>query len=176
VFENEDGFRTERFSAMNASISLTVPAQKALTVQITPTDQVSQIIQEFNIFKTSLALRQQALQMLTNVGSNVTAAAIQSGVQSPDARNLFNQSLAEYGVAQQMFQSENYTGAILHAQKSLDLLHQGQSTEKQYQQQQKQEEQQELLTRNSEIIAAVVVVLIAACAIYLRKRRRSTTH
>jgi hypothetical protein len=179
VFENEDGFRTERFSAMNASISLTLPAHEALTVQITPTDQVSQMIQEFNIFKTSLALRQQALQMLANVGSNVTAATIRSGVQSPDARNLLNQSLAEYGVAQQMFQSDNYTGAILHAQKSLDLLHQAQSKENQYEQQQKQEEQQELsATRTSEIIAAVVVAVMAAgaLAIYLRKRRRSTSH
>jgi GH35 family endo-1,4-beta-xylanase len=131
----------------------------------------------FSLVLRSLALRDQASLMLSSVGSNVTAIE-RTPLQSSQAKNLLNQSLDEYHRAEQLFQSKDYPGTIQHAQKALDLVHQAQSTENQYQQQQKQEEQQELLTRTSEIIAAVVVAVIAAgaLAIYLRKRRRSTTH
>jgi hypothetical protein len=119
----------------------------------------------------------QASQLLSSIGSNVTAIE-RTALQSSEAKNLLNQSLDEYRLAEQLFQSKDYPGTIQHAQKALDLIHQAQSTENQYQQQQKQEEQQELLTRSSEIIAGVVVAVMAAgaLAIYLRKRRRSATH
>jgi hypothetical protein len=131
----------------------------------------------FSLVLRSLALRDQASLMLSSVGSNVTAIE-RTALQSSEAKNLLNQSLDEYRLAEQSFQSKDYPGTIQHAQKALDLIHQAQSTENQYQQQQKQEKQQELLTRTSEIIAAFVVAVIAAgvLAIYLRKRRRSTSH
>jgi hypothetical protein len=120
----------------------------------------------------TLALHDQASQILASLGSNITAIE-RTPLQSSEAKNLLNQSLDQYRLAEQSFQSKDYPGTIQHAQKALDLIHQAHSTENQYQQQQK-----ELLTRTSEIIAAVVVAVMAAgaLAIYLRKRRRSTSH
>jgi HEPN domain-containing protein len=98
-------------------------------------------------------------------------------LQSSEAKNLLNQSLDQYRLAEQSFQSKDYPGTIQHAQKALDLIHQAQSTENQYQQQQKQQEEQQLLTRIVEVVVVVAVLggCAAAAVSYVRRRKRSAT-
>jgi hypothetical protein len=135
------------------------------------------IASAYNADEESLASSSEASHVLTNVASNITAAG-GSAFQSPDAKKTFSQAYDEYYVAQQMFQSKNYTGVLQHAQKALDLIQQAQSAEKEYQQQQMQLQQQLLATRIAEIIVAVAVPVIVAGAliIYLGKRKRSDSH
>ena len=116
------------------------------------------------------ALRNLPSQMLLIVGSNLTATSGGISFQSSEAKNLLNQSFHEYHTAEQMFQSKDYAAALQHAQKALDLIHQAQTKENQYQQQQ-------LLARIAEIAAALAVPV--ACAVtaasYLRRRKLSAS-
>jgi hypothetical protein len=120
----------------------------------------------FSLSLRSLASRDQASQMLSKVGLNLTAISGGVAFQSPEAKNLLNQSLGEYRMGEQMFQSKNYTGALQHAQKALDLIQQAQTRENKYQEQQ-------LLTRIAEIAVAVAVPVgcAVAAASYLRRKR-----
>jgi hypothetical protein len=131
----------------------------------------------FSLVLRSLALRSQASQMLASVGSNLTAPGGEA-FQSAEAGSLLDQSLAEYRVAEQLFQSKNYTGVLQHARKALDLIQQAQLKEKEHQQQQQQLQQQILATRIAEIVVAVAVPVVAAGALvyYLGKRKRSNSH
>jgi ribosomal protein L40E len=124
------------------------------------------MIRKFNEFRTSLALRQQALQMLASVESNITAVQL-GAFQNSEAENLLNQSFDEYDLAKQLFQSKNYTGVLQHARKALDLIQQAQLKENQYQ-------QQLLATRIAEIALAVAVpvVVVGAAILHLRKRAK----
>jgi GH35 family endo-1,4-beta-xylanase len=95
----------------------------------------------FPLVLRSLALREQASQMLMKLGSNLIPTFTNPGeiftiYHSPDARNLLNQSYGEYLVAEQMFRSKDYAGALQHAQKAQDLYNQAQLVENQYRQQQ----------------------------------------
>jgi GH35 family endo-1,4-beta-xylanase len=130
----------------------------------------------FSLVLRSLALRDQASQMLASVGSNVTAIE-RTPLQSSEAKNLLNQSLDEYRLAEQLFQSKDYSGTIQHAQKALGLIRQAQSTENQYQQQQKQQEEQQLLTRIVEVVVVLAVLggCAAAAVSYVRRRKPSAT-
>jgi hypothetical protein len=134
----------------------------------------------FSLVLRSLALREQALQMLASVGSNITAAGGRT-FQSSEAKNLFSQSLDECHIAEQMFQSKDYAGTLQHAQKALDLVREAYLKESEYaqeqQQQQLERQRQQLLTRVVENV--VVVALVAGCAVaavsYLRKRKPSAS-
>jgi uncharacterized protein (DUF1330 family) len=122
----------------------------------------------FSLVLRSLALRDQASQMLLKVGLNLTATSGGVALQSSEAKNLLNQSFDEYQMAEQMFQSKDYAGVLQHAQKALDLIHEAQTKETQYQEQQ-------LSTRIAEIAVAVTVsVGCAFGAAFLRRfwRRR----
>jgi hypothetical protein len=121
----------------------------------------------FSLVLRSIALRDQASQMLVNVELNLTTAG-GAAFQSSEAKNLLGHSFDEYQLAEQMFQSKNYTGVLQHAQKALDLIHQAQLKENQYQQQQ-------LLTRIAEIVVAVAlpVMAVGAAVYYLGKRKRN---
>jgi hypothetical protein len=122
----------------------------------------------------TLALHDQASQMLASVGSNLTAIE-RTALQSSEAKDLLKQSLDEYTAAVHCSWSKNYTGVLQHGQKALDLIQQAQLRESQYHQQQ---QHQQLLTRTAEIAVAVVVPVAGACVAvyYLRKRKRSVNH
>lgn len=129
----------------------------------------------FSLVLRSFALRDQASQTLSEVGSNLTATSGGVSFQSSEAKNLLNQSLDEYHTAQQMFQSKDYAAALQHAQKALDLVRQAYSKESEYAQEQQQQQRQQLFTRIAEIAVAVAVPVgcAVAAASYLRRRKLS---
>jgi hypothetical protein len=102
------------------------------------------------------SLQEQASQLLMKVGLNLTAVFVNPGeifmiYHSPDARNLINQSYSEYQVAQQLYDSKDYAGALQHAQKAQDLYKHAQLVEDQYRQ------QQSTTTANRTVAASSVV-------------------
>jgi hypothetical protein len=180
--QSVNGVATFRGLAGDYSISAEGYEAEPSTVHVSEGKQNT-----FSLVLRSLALRDQASQMLSKVGSNLTAAG-GAAFQSSEAKNLLSQALDEYHMAQQAFQSKACAGALQHAQKALDLIRQAHSTENQYQQQQKQEQQQQqlrqqqqqrqqLLTRTTEIV--VVVAVLAGCAVAavscLRRRKPSAS-
>jgi endo-1,4-beta-xylanase len=123
----------------------------------------------------SLALPDQAWQALVKLGTDLNAvfmnpSEIVTLYHSPDARNLLNQSYSEYQVAQQMFESKDYAGALQHAQKAQDLYNQAQILENQYRQQQSTTTPRPI--ENPLMIpAGALGIIILLAAIILRRRK-----
>lgn len=174
TIESTNGVATFRGLAGNYSISVEGYEAEPSVVHVSEgkTNTSSLVLRSF-------ALRDQASQTLSEVGSNLTATSGGVSFQSSEAKNLFNQSLDEYHTAEQVFQSKDYAAALQHAQKALDLIHQAYSKEREYvqeqRQQQEQQQRQQLLTRTVENV--VVVAVVGGCTVaavsYLGRRKRA---
>jgi lipopolysaccharide export LptBFGC system permease protein LptF len=178
-----NGVATFRGLAGNYSISVQGYEPATVPIQVAEDKQNT-----FSLVLSSLALRDQASQMLSKVGSNLTAAG-GAAFQSSEAKNLLSQALDEYHTAEQAFQSKDYTGALQHAEKALDLVREAYLKESAYAQeqlqqlqhrQQEQRQRQQLLTRTAEsVVVVVVVAVLAGCAVvavsYPRRRKPSAT-
>jgi GH35 family endo-1,4-beta-xylanase len=173
-----NGVATFRGLAGNYSIS--VEGYEAEPSVVHVSDRTENM---FSLLLRSQALRDQASQILSKVGSNLTATGGEA-FRSSEAKNLLSQALDEYHMAEQALQSKDYARALQHAQKALDLIREAYLKESEYaqeqqqlrqqqEQQQLQEQRQQLLTRIVETVGVVAVVgaCAAAALSYIRRRK-----
>jgi hypothetical protein len=123
------------FRGLTGNYSISVEGYEPTTVPIHVAEDKQNT---FPLVLSSLALRDQASQLLMKVGSDERDVFVLYKreffviYKSPNARNLVNQSYSEYQAAQQLYDSKDYAGALQHAQKALDLFNQAGLVENQY--------------------------------------------